>query len=172
MISIITKIPVKQAIKIVRDITYNETTKLVKVFLNSTYFSFRGKIYEQIEGIAMGSPLSPIVAKIYIDFFEKEALQSFPLQSKWWIRYVDDTNINWSHGRENLIKFLNHLNSRSDHIKFTMEVDLRKRPFHLQTSSLGKTLMDNQVTRHIEKRHIQRYTSMHTPTNTQPINSG
>ena len=96
MISIITKIPIKQAIKIVRDITDNETTKLDKVCPNSTYFSFRGNIYEQIEGIAMGSPLSPIVANIYMDFFEKEALQSFPLQPKWWIRFIDDTNINWS----------------------------------------------------------------------------
>ena len=123
MISIITKIPIKQAIKIVRDITDNETTKLVKVCLNSTYFSFRGNIYEQIEGITMGSPLSPIVANIYMDFFEKEALQSFPLQLKWWIRFIDNTNIDWSHGRENLNKLLDHLNSRSDHIKLTMEVE-------------------------------------------------
>ena len=71
----------------------------------------------------MGSPLSPVVANIYMDFFEKEALQSFSLQPKWWIQFVDDTNINWSHGKENINKFLDHLNSRSDHIKFTMEVE-------------------------------------------------
>ena len=32
--------------------------------INSTYFSFQGKFYEQLEGAAMGSPLSPIVANL------------------------------------------------------------------------------------------------------------
>lgn len=32
-------------------------TKLVKVYMKSTYFSFQGEIYDQFEALAMGSPL-------------------------------------------------------------------------------------------------------------------
>ena len=46
---------------------------LLEFCINSTYFSFQGKFYEQLEGVAMGSPLSPIVANLYIESFEVEA---------------------------------------------------------------------------------------------------
>ena len=34
---------------------------LLEFCLRSTYFTYRGKFYEQVEGAAMGSPISPIV---------------------------------------------------------------------------------------------------------------
>ena len=37
-------------------------TSLLEYCLNSTYFVFQGQHYEQQEGAAMGSPLSPIIA--------------------------------------------------------------------------------------------------------------
>ena len=50
------------------------------------------------------------------------AIDSFPLKPKEWKRFIDDTNIIWPHGRDNLDKFLTHLNGRLDHISFTMEI--------------------------------------------------
>ena len=37
-------------------------TSLLEFCITSTYFSFQGKFYKQVEGAAMWSPLSPIVA--------------------------------------------------------------------------------------------------------------
>ena len=42
--------------------------------LNSTSFVYQGQFYQQLEGAAMGSPLSPIVANIFMEKFEEEAL--------------------------------------------------------------------------------------------------
>ena len=53
-------------------------TSLLEFCITSTYFSFQGKFYEQVEGAAMGSPLSPIVANLYMESFEVEALRSAP----------------------------------------------------------------------------------------------
>ena len=39
---------------------------LVEFCLNSTSFVFQGQYYQQMEGAAMGSPLSPIVANIFM----------------------------------------------------------------------------------------------------------
>lgn len=71
----------------------------------------------------MGSPLSPIVANLFMEKFEKKALDSYPLKPKSWVRFVDDTSVNWPHGENELNNFLDHLNSMSEDIKFTMEVE-------------------------------------------------
>ena len=92
--SLFTKIPVDEALVVVREITNEETEKLVRIFLKSTFFSFKGVLYENVEGIAMGSPFSPVVANLYMEAFERSAIGSFPLKPKWWKRFVDDTNIN------------------------------------------------------------------------------
>ena len=39
---------------------------LLEFCLNSTSFSFQGKYFEQLEGAAMGSPISLIVANLYM----------------------------------------------------------------------------------------------------------
>jgi hypothetical protein len=75
----------------------------------STYFIFRGNIYEHIEGVAMGSPLSPIVDEIYMEWFEKKAIETYPLKPKLWKRFVDDTYVVWPHGRDYLYKFKDHM---------------------------------------------------------------
>ena len=46
--------------------------------LKNTYFSFQDQFYEQVEGVAMGSPISPIVASIYMEYFELKAHSTPP----------------------------------------------------------------------------------------------
>jgi hypothetical protein len=72
------------AINSIEDTTYIKEEKLVNVFLKSTYFIFKENIYEQIHGIAIGSPLSPIVPNIYMDKFEVRGFNSFPLTLGVW----------------------------------------------------------------------------------------
>ena len=50
--------------------------RLLEFCLRSTYFVFQGQYYEQVEGAAMGSPLSPIVANIFMKNFETKALET------------------------------------------------------------------------------------------------
>ena len=56
-------------------------------------------------GAAMGSPLSPVVANVYMEQFEKQALATSRIVPNLWIRYVDDTFVTWAHGEGNLNKF-------------------------------------------------------------------
>ena len=50
---------------------------LLRLF-TSTYFTFQEKFYEQVEGAAMGSPISPIVGNLYMEDFEMRALNTAP----------------------------------------------------------------------------------------------
>ena len=58
--------------------TQQHIMDLLGLCLRSTYFTFRGKFYEQVEGAAIGSPISPIVANLYMEDFETRAIQSSP----------------------------------------------------------------------------------------------
>ena len=44
---------------------------------------------------AMGSPLSPVIANLFMKDLEQKPIQSVVLQPKLWVRYVDDTLIVW-----------------------------------------------------------------------------
>lgn len=96
---------------------------LIKHCLTSTSFQFQRKFFEQTSGAAMGSPISPIIANIFMEHFENEILKDAHLKLSTWFRYVDDTFVIWSHDRETLPQFLTFLNSQRLNIQFTMEVE-------------------------------------------------
>ena len=52
--------------------------RLMEYCLNSRYFIFQGRFYQQQEGAAMGSPLSPIVSTLYMEQFENQAINTAP----------------------------------------------------------------------------------------------
>ena len=67
----------------------------------------------------MGSPVSAVVANLYMQFFEEMAISSAPIKPKLWKRYVDDVFCIIKRGGENSL--LSHLNSLRPSIKFTVE---------------------------------------------------
>ena len=58
-----------------------------------------------------------------MEHFESRALETTPLKPHCWKRFVDDTFFIWPHPKDTLVPFLNHLNSHSPHIQFTMEIE-------------------------------------------------
>ena len=92
---------------------------LLEFCLRSTYFTFQNQYYEQVQGAAMGSPISPIVPNLYMESFETRAISTSPHPPLIWKRFVDDTCviIKEAHKQE----FLEHINSIDPHIQFTSE---------------------------------------------------
>ncbi|XP_046399906.1 uncharacterized protein LOC124166418 [Ischnura elegans] len=123
VVSLFTRVPLTDTLCLLERKFEPDTVKLFHHVLTSTYFQFNGEFFEQAEGVAMGSPLSPAVANFFMEDFEEKALNSAPLRPKYFYRYVDDTFIVWPHGRDNLDQFLEHMNSRHPNITFTMELE-------------------------------------------------
>ncbi len=90
--------------------------------MTTTCFQWWEKYYEQTYGAPMGSPLSPVMANLFMEEFEKNTLDTATLKLGFWFRYVDDTLSSWCHGLDNLQRFLDHINSLHPSIKFTYEV--------------------------------------------------
>ena len=77
----------------------------------------------------MGSPLSPVLANLYMEYFEEMALGSKSPKPSMWVRYVDDTFILWPH-QEDVQILLVHVNSIRPSIQFTIEKEQdNKLPF-------------------------------------------
>ncbi|GJQ74561.1 hypothetical protein Trydic_g21422 [Trypoxylus dichotomus] len=76
----------------------------------------------QLHGVAMGCPLSPVVANLFMEQFESLAIETAVDKPTVWWRYVDDTFVIWPHGRDKLDRFLEHLNGVHPNIQFAMEL--------------------------------------------------
>ena len=69
---------------------------------------YDGAIYEQQDGAAMGSPVSAVIANLYMEDFEEQPLSSTPTAPKIRKRYVNDTFLK----RNDVKDFLQHLNTQ------------------------------------------------------------
>ena len=58
-------------------ITKYELKKLFDSATSGTHFLFDGSLYNQIDGVAMGSPLSPVLANLFMGYHEANQLQVF-----------------------------------------------------------------------------------------------
>ena len=124
--ALFTSIPIEPAINIIEKHLKEDTDlhnrtnmkiqhiiSLPRFCLNNSYFSFQGRFYQQTEGAAMGSPISPIEANLFM------AIKTSSTPPALWKRYVDDTFTIIK--KENRNSFLQHLNSIHLNIIFTYE---------------------------------------------------
>ena len=67
----------------------------------------------------MGSPISPLIANLFMEEFEVKVLQSAPHPPNLWLRFVEDTLV--IQEAEQSQQFLQHINSQDPNIEFTVE---------------------------------------------------
>ena len=92
----------------------NEISFLLSFCLNATYFTFRRTFFKQIFGIAMGSPVPVVTAKLVMEDVEQKVLCFLRFTLPLCKRYVDDTFTIIR--RDMLMDLHNHLNSINESI--------------------------------------------------------
>ncbi|KAG5891991.1 hypothetical protein JTB14_007739 [Gonioctena quinquepunctata] len=132
--SLFTNVPIDKTLEIVKKRLENDTSlktrtkldvsaiiELLKLCTEKTYFQFKNEFYQQEFGMAMGSPLSPILSNTCMEYFEESSVETFHNGPKIWWRYVDDVFAIWNRSEEELNILLDHINSQEPTIKFTLE---------------------------------------------------
>ena len=129
-----TNIPLQQTINIAINLIFNHnpdlniTRKELKkaVFTTSqTRFIFNNNFYNQIDGVAMGFFLAPVLVNFFMGFHESKWLNECNLnQPKLSLRYVDDILAAFDNKQDSL-HFSNFLNNRHPNIKFTIEKQIK-----------------------------------------------
>ena len=99
--------------------TTDNIIELLGFCLNNTYFPFQDVFYEQTKGAVMGSPVSPIVAIIYIEAFKNRAISTALQPLGYGRHYVDDTFVIQHHSHKE--EFLVHINTVDPSIQFTVQ---------------------------------------------------
>jgi len=94
--------------------------ELLKLATTNQLFQLDGILYEQVEGVAMGSPLGPLLVNTFM-CSKEEKLEERNELSSFYKRYVDDTfTIMPDLNKANV--FLDKLNSCHENLNFTMEI--------------------------------------------------
>ena len=134
--SLFTNVPVEEAIDVVRQHSTGNSPifknlpihpelfcELLTVCTSFNQFTFRDQHYRQITGLPMGSSLSPVLANIYMEFFETELMKDIPMDliPVLWLRYVDDVFCIYE-DMSKLEHFLELLNGIRPSIQFTYEL--------------------------------------------------
>ena len=127
--------------------------QLLNMCTKEMHFSFNGELYKQINGVAMGSPLGPVIANICMVKLEKSLVPNLTEIMPLWFRYVDDTFTFIKTGEIENVK--NILNNFHQDIKFTHEVEENK----------SISFLDVKITRNEEGSFITEVSRKESDTN-------
>ena len=101
VVSLFTNVPLEETIDICVNMLYRNDDvaqvslteasfrKLMRMVTSDVEFSFDNVMYRQIDGVAMGSPLGPVLANIFVGYYE-----SLVPETAWpslYCRFVDDS---------------------------------------------------------------------------------
>lgn len=117
----------------------NFLVKLLTLVLTLNVFTFNGKLFQQLLGVAMGTRSAPSIANIFMASIEDKILQQAPgvnfIYKKFWRRFIDDIFLIWTGSEKDLKNFLDFINTLHPTIKFTSTYDFKSKtvPF-LDTS--------------------------------------
>ena len=149
--SLFTNVPLEETIELLAHKAFinnwfNETHHLIlnkldlvdllRAATKDQLFTFNGQLYEQIDGVAMGSPLGPLLANAFMCSIE-DTLEREGKMPKYYKRFVDDT-LTIMPNEASADNFLDILNQCHSSIKFTMEMESNGMLPFLGTQLLNK----------------------------------
>ena len=98
-----------------------ELKELLEMCTKELHFTFNDKIYQQTDGVCMGSPLGPVLANAFMVHLEETIVPKLEDSMPVWRRYVDDTFTLVKKGK--LDEIVATLNNFHPNIKFTHEIE-------------------------------------------------
>ena len=132
--SLYTNVPVQETIdltlsklftnddQLVLGLNKEQYKRLLELSTAETYFMFNDEIYQQTDGLSMGSPVAPALANIFMSVLEQNFMNQCPAVCKplFYKRYMDDTFVLFANS-EKAAHLKNYINSRHPNIQFTMD---------------------------------------------------
>ena len=129
--------------------------RLILLVLESNTFRFGKSVYHQIKGTAMGSPMAPNYANLFMATLEEEIIQKFyeqtGLRPLIYLRYIDDVFMIWTHNDNSLKNFIKFANEYTDsknmksNIKFEVNISKEKVNFLDVEITLSDQILHSNV---------------------------
>ena len=103
----------------VKDPQTETLVNLLTLILKCNNFEFKRTHYLQVQGTAIGTKMAPAYANFFIGRLEGQLLRSVSLKPFSWFGFIDDVDMKWTHGPENLEIFLQEANRFHPTVRFT-----------------------------------------------------
>ena len=89
----------------------SDTSKSMILFiLKNNVFRFSNSIFKQVTRVAMGIPLAPNLANLFMTEVETRMLHEYEaktgLRPMLWLRYIDDIFFLWPYREESMLEFI------------------------------------------------------------------
>ena len=112
------------------------------MILKSNAFRFGNEYYRQITGTAMGTPMAPNYANLFMDNFEQNLLHDYSqktgLSPLVWFRFIDDIYFKWTSNKDLLDHFIsftqNYSKSKNMKSKTKFEINLSTKVHFLEVT--------------------------------------
>ena len=172
VVSLFTNVPLDETIDIIikriydkkeinTDIPKKEMRELLYLCTKNAHFTPNNKTYLQVDGVAMASLLSPVLANIFMVELKRNIIPTFSNDILLWKRYADDTfcfikltSIN---------KVLETLNSYHKNIKFTIEIETENKLSILYVLLIrNNSLINTKVYRKNTNGHLYKLEIIYT----------
>ena len=127
--SVFTNVPVDEVIEIcvnklfkssqtVSGLNKQQVLEMLSLSTKENFILFDQKFYSHIDGVAMGSPLGPTLANIFLCYHERTWLKNCTKSFKivYYKRYVDDIFLLFEKLSQGL-QFVNYMKKRQKNIK-------------------------------------------------------
>jgi hypothetical protein len=122
-------IPIDETIEIIKTklqqknntLITHQIISLIRTVLLQNYFTFQQKIYQPEKGISMGSPISSLIAEIFLRNYEDKYIKQF-LEAKniiFYARYVEDILIIFDKTKTNPQNINTYINKIHNNLKLT-----------------------------------------------------
>ena len=160
--SLFTNVSVEGALKAIKTVVDNidadqlpwpksDYLKLLAMCMNFGGFKFNSEEYFQHSGLAMGSPLSPVAACLFMEWLEKHHYQGIMGRDVIWARYVDDILVVVPKSM-NLEDELSALNTVDSKIQFTLEKEKQGTIAFLDTEIIHQDVVKFKVYRKLTNK--------------------
>ena len=103
----------------------------------------------------MGGSASPVIVNLFMEHFERVALQHSPITPKIWYRFVDDTCVILR--KTDTETLFEYINSQNPHIKFACEPEVNGQLAFLDTKITRKESGLLDVTIYRKPTHTDQY---------------
>ena len=130
--SLFTNVPLEKTIEITlkkiykrqeinTSISKKEMKQLLTLCTKNVHFTYDNKVYQQNDGVAIGSPLGPVLSGIFMIELENRLVLILNESTTLWRRFVDDAVTFVKN--DSIAYVLDQLNSFHEQIQFTYEVE-------------------------------------------------
>lgn len=157
--SLYTNIPIDSCLMVVGELLIGHPLErplmnALRFVLRNNYFEALGRVYHQVDGIAMGTPLAPPLANIFMAAYERRLSRRLgPLWPCLYVRYIDDIFAVVVGSRHHVDTFVTGLHGMSPHITLSVTVS----SFSVEYLDLVVSVEGSRLQYEVHQKVLNRY---------------